>query len=402
MNIYTNKRCAFLFLFLAASAVLFSGCTTPPSPDGGDDGFIDWPAVPGDSGTNATNQTQGGEKLLPCSDSPNVLAKDACLVQAAKNTKNSTLCSLIYTLDKKDACLLNFEDGTSAFCQKYTSALLKDECYYNIAKATKSIDDCNLIGSSEKRQECIQLLLPTCEQKNTLYERDLCKAFKEGDSSLCPDEACVFDLAKNRTNDDLCDAINASANRLACKSYVLDYDKCLLEANKVIRDLCYQIWGQKADSPSICGKASVDYNYGNLCYLNLSITRKDYSICKYSTSEEKDNDCYTEYAKVHNTLRPCDAILSETVKNKCLNEVASKYGTASYCNNITTYAWRTTCFSGIIVGGGALKLDDCNAIAYSEWQERCWNTLAYQKQDKEICMLLSDPDDRKECSDQIG
>ena len=182
MKINTIAVCAALVVL----ALFFAGCSQQQPP--ADNGTTDWfPTVNVTNGTTGhpagTNASQN-TSATPCSDSPNVLAKDACLLAIATSTQNGTFCTFIYTLDKKDQCLKNFEDGTPSYCQKYTSGALKDDCYQKIALANMTMAGCNLIVDSAKRAACLQLLVPSCDQLPSAADKAKCNAFKQSDPSL--------------------------------------------------------------------------------------------------------------------------------------------------------------------------------------------------------------------------
>ncbi|MBM3228929.1 hypothetical protein FJZ26_00705 [Candidatus Parvarchaeota archaeon] len=399
---YCLRLAAAIILILAASLLLF-GCTQKKQ--GQDSPKGQWPNV--DVGGQEGDDSGGGQEEVEtkglCLDSPNVLAKDSCLVALAAKDSNLTLCSYIYTTEKKDSCLKNFEQLNTSYCLQYSSQALKDDCIYNSAVGLSSINDCNLISSGEKRLSCLEALAPACESKPTEQEVARCKAMKQGKPELCPDDSCVFDLAKDKSDSQMCNSINATreAATIACKSYSTGTDYCSQEPNLVKKDYCYELWAEKSNNLTLCGRASSTYGYSDSCYLNLTLSRKDYTVCQESSAQDKRYSCYIEFAKAFGDLSPCEVISSETAKNNCYNSAASSTGRASMCNNISTYAWRRTCYSGIIQSGKLLDLFDCTQVQLEEWKGRCISTLAYQIQNKTICTFLP-TSEVNECERQIG
>ncbi|HQT45067.1 MAG TPA: hypothetical protein PLO51_03755 [Candidatus Micrarchaeota archaeon] len=403
-----NKKHIAVFIAAFALALFIAGCTQPtPQPPANE--TVYWPPSQGNNTTSTvSNQSTGAQGTSSlCSSQPNVLLKDDCLVKAAFDSKNSSICSYIYTSEKKDDCLSFFEDGTLAYCGQYSNTSYRNTCMYKVALAGNTTAGCNVIGDSSLRADCISRLAPTCGSQPTAYLVQKCNAFKDSNPALCPDNSCIYDLAKNLSNASICDsiAINESdAVKASCRSYATGADMCSQLSLSVVQDYCYQLLAQKSQNPATCSKASTDYGYQQNCYVNLSILKNDYTICLQNPSSLDKNDCLTQYALATGSADGCSSIdvQAVTATNRCYNVAAQTSKMASLCNNISTYSWRVTCYSGLIQAGRQLDLNDCTQISDHAWNERCISTLAYQQQNSSVCDFIRDTAGVASCKSQFS
>lgn len=403
------KKHMFLFLALAAFALFFSGCTGPQQPQqpGQNSSQNDTVYWPPSAGNNTSSGSGTVTSMSPCSDEPNVISKDSCLVKLASDSKNSTLCSYIYSNDQKDKCLSYFEDGSSEYCGKYSGADYKSLCLYNFAMASQAMSNCNLVDNSTLRQECLDKLAPTCESQPSAYLVAKCKAFKDVNPALCPDSACIYALAKNQSDASMCDSLNSSSSDaigISCRSYATGSDLCSGISNKVVRDYCYELWAESSLNVGMCSQASTDFGYRQKCLLNISIITMDYKPCLKNPSSLDADDCLVQYASLTGDTSGCTSIDSyaETARNKCYNLAAQTAKKASICNNIDVYTWRVTCYSGLIQAGQKLDLNDCALISDTAWNERCLTTLAYQTQNATVCDFIRDTSSVQGCKAQFS
>ncbi|MFA5106163.1 MAG: hypothetical protein WC506_04340 [Candidatus Micrarchaeia archaeon] len=402
-----EKKHMFLLLALAAFALIFSGCTgaTPqPGDNASQNETVYWPPS---AGNNTSSGQGGGVSASPCSDQPNVISKDSCLVKLASDTKNSTVCGYIYSNDQKDKCLSYFEDGTASYCGKYSGTDYKNLCLYNVAIASQTMSNCNQVDNATLRQECLDKLAPTCDSQPSEYLIMKCKAFKDVNPALCPDNSCIYSLALNQSNASICDSLNSSASEaigLSCRSYATNSDSCAGISNKVVRDYCYELWAESSLDSAMCSQASTDFGYRQKCLLNISVMTMDYKPCLQNPSSLDADDCLVQYASITGDTAGCTSIDSyaQTARNKCYNLAAQAAKKASICNYIDVYTWRVTCYSGLIQAGQALDLNDCVLISDTAWNERCLTTLAYQKQNASICDFIRDTPAVQSCKSQLS
>ncbi len=403
-----NKRHIAAFIAVFALALFIAGCTQP-TPQAPANETVYWPPSQANNTTSTvSNQTTGNQGTSSlCSSQPNVLLKDDCLVKAASDTKNSSICGYIYTSEKKDTCLSFFEDGTLAYCGQYSNATYRNSCMYKVALAGNTTAGCNVIGDATLRADCIKRLAPTCGSQPTAYLVQKCNAFKDSNPALCPDNSCIYDLALNQSNASICDSINSTqsdAPRVACQSYTTGSDECAGISNQVVRDYCYELWAEKMLKPSMCSMASTGYDYQQNCYQNLSITMSDYTICLQDSNSLDADNCLVAYAAATGNTDGCPSIDSyaQTGRNTCYNNAAVTSKKASLCNNISVYSWRVTCYSGLIQAGQPLDLNDCSQISDVGWSERCLTTLAYQQQNSSICDFIRTTTSVQSCKKQFS
>ncbi len=405
-----GKKHMLLFVSIALFAIMFSGCTKPATPEPLANETVYWPPSSGDNSSIAANATTNGNSgtlSVPCSDKSNVISKDECLVAKASDSKNSTLCGYIYSNSQKDKCMSYFEDGSVSYCGQYVDFSYRNLCLYKVALAKKSIGDCNTLDDVTLRSNCISALAQTCESESSDYLVKKCRAFKDSNPALCPDNSCIYDLAKNMSNVSVCDSLPSNESNaiiVSCRSFASDADLCSTIGNVVVKDYCYELWAEKKLSPDICAKASKDFNYQQKCYLNISIAKEDFLICLQNPSDLDDADCITQYAAATGKSEGCSRIneMAVTPRNRCYNEAAKTSKKASICNNIDVYNWKITCYSGLVQAGSLLDLNDCALISEDAWGERCLSTLAYQQQNKSVCDFIRSTDAISSCKNQFN
>lgn len=190
--------------------------------------------------------------------------------------------------EEKNLCLAHAKKDVS-YCKKITTDLGKRTCYFGLSMISGDIDVCGGINyDSNLRQLCYYSFVNalywenksdkiTTNHCNKLPEpdRSTCRAYKEGDVSLC----------KNNVN-------------------------CLT---------CFE------QPMSFCttgkGKA-LEY-----CIRDRAMTSKDISTCETLTGEKRE-DCIGDFAgHITQDISTCDMITSIPVRNTCYKDVAVQSGT---------------------------------------------------------------------------
>jgi len=234
-----------------------------------------------------------------------------------------------------------------------------------------------------------------CEAVSDTAIKSSCSVLLLEDSSECLEdsyEGCIYDLAKVNLNVSLCEEINTSFNRNSCKA-ILNNDKAycdILEPS--LRDNCYDT---VYNYLSRRGTIENDYSYCDLidsvsmngtCMQKINNSEHfnhltNHSICEhfaFDYNETLNNDTYQEiyscyaYHAVNDNASPC-----ESIKN-VVNLTDSMYDECtSLRSNDLTYCYQFN----------------------STKRDKCYAHFAYKRNDTLVCR---DAYDRDECLNLAG
>jgi len=183
-------------------------------------------------------------------------------------------------------------------------------------------------------------------------------------------------------------------------------DKCWL--NLAIRanneKFCSKASGYKQMCLSILEKDksscdNVDPEIKNDCYYSLAFVRNDMGLCEKGISKSilqfpnpqvlfpnSPVECKIDVAVKTGSLKSCDK-LPTTSKNLCIKELAYEYHDQNYCELLSN-SDRNYCINEISARKASLSSDtsQCKAISNIVFRKKCFEYLAVNTQNHEMCL----------------
>jgi hypothetical protein len=364
----------FIIVGVGILLVLFMGKVEPPTP----------PAPP--NITNVTNVTN----ITP-SD-----CDDNCLLDSAISLNLLNICDNINDSSISQKCYLNFADTYLTACLEIEDKSTFNSCVKLHAVEKNDISICSNLDEANI-QSCKTLIDP-CFGK-TGSEQNLCFALSKKDYSLCKgEEECIFNYSKTTKTTQACSVFPDDVNEQACKSIVLNTDKCFELPLYSQKDLCYQIYAMKSDDNVICTAISPDSLYALECFSYFSVEKGDQSLCDMLSLDNKWA-CYTNYSLNSGDLSGCDSIhkLATTARFNCFFKYAKSRGDPSACDLISNLGQAGTCYVGSIMNNTLLDLETCKDVQVVDWKNKCFMQSAKLQNDTSICNFIETENERKSC-----
>jgi hypothetical protein len=274
---------------------------------------------------------------------------------------------------------------TDGGCVPEWSCTEWSECSFN-GLQTRSCTDLNSCGTNAGKPEESRTCeaINYCDKVSDSSIKAECNMLFLEDPSFCNEEAyegCLYDLAKITLNISLCDEINSSFTRNSCKAIVENDDHYCDILVPSLRDLCYTTLDNYLSQRGIaesddyyCGLIDDDYLSSN-CY--TIVGRKDfldysndYSVCEEFDFDYNETDyqsifsCYVYHLGLGN-----DEVCNTTNKVENLTEVFFDECEALVDNDLTY------CY-------------DLNGTE----RDRCYAHFAYLRNNTLICRDASNND----------
>ncbi|MCX8194654.1 MAG: hypothetical protein N3G22_00895 [Candidatus Micrarchaeota archaeon] len=393
----TARWLAFAMAAAVFLLILIAGCTEKkPAPIVGEE-------VAENASRNGSEKNETA--LSPCKEG-NVLQRDECFYNLARERGDVELCKNIYSVEKIDWCYSLFANKSLEVCRKISNPELRVECLTENARREKSEEICNLIADYDKRLVCLKNVLPECMLLLDLEKRGLCIALEKEDYSYCSSDWCYYEYAKNKSDTSACEKISTPAERHACRAVVKrDFLECKLASFAAVQDYCLELASKRLGDPSGCDLATAGSDYRNRCYLHFAAERKDERFCEKVEPEmavgsgTDRNWCYSEFAKETADVSVCTKIKISLLKAGCYYAAAMANRMPSLCNGLETGSQRTECYANSIlhVEEGPVA-DDCGKVSDTAWKDKCYYRAAIVAYDKEICKFISQAsDDARNC-----
>lgn len=161
------------------------------------------------------------------------------------------------------------------------------------------------------------------------------------------------------------------------------------------------------------------------CLANVSIELQDLSICKQIETNKHKDYCLAVIAGQTQDLSSCALIRSSDEKDSCYYSMAYDNDNPHLCDNIKSQSQRDVCYYGINNGINDpticfkiqgdqhkkscyedfflyMKIDnpaqsDCQLVDQQNEKDTCYNTLAINEKDVDICNNISDTIKKEEC-----
>jgi hypothetical protein len=348
---------------------------------------------------NASSMNAREAEEQPCS-SGNVLQKDECFASLAKKSMDQKYCRNIYSIDKLDECYFLFAGSDLEACKKISNPQMKWNCLLANAKMEKSEEICRLIENDSMRAECLKAVLPPCMLILDESKRALCFAVEKGNPSLCTNDWCLFEYAKNKTDPSACGLISQEFARYACTAIVKgEISICSLSEKEPLRDACYMNYSIETGTPSGCDLATAGSSYANSCYLHFAVKYNDAKYCKKPLQEGQRDECYSDFAKLTANASACSKVINTLNKLGCYRAAAIWNRMPSLCNDIETAIGMRDCYAASIlyVDAGPLP-SDCKNVKNDDWRNKCYYIAAIKENNGTYCEFASDGPDKEECN----
>ncbi len=251
------------------------------------------------------------------------------------------------------SCLSNTQKESVdklSICEQIQDGNLKNSCYHKIAGATQDVSICNL--------------------------------FKNKD-------ACFFIIGTKKRDSYYCELIQNEDTKFSCYS---DLNKIDLELCKKLKDSrlskhCHDEYyihqATKLENESLCNKIEDEY-IQNRCIINISVSKKDSSLCKNIQTLNR-NLCIQ---KVNAVLSMENLQLCEKFNfSFCFKNFAVKNQDESLCNKISDKIGRDTCLEEVAIAKKDIAL--CRKIEDISYQNSCIGRIGEILKDTSICAIVN-------------
>lgn len=375
---------------LLAAMLAFSGCTQNNGP------VVEQQPPIGEPEQNTTVQA------TPCGTG-NIVQKDDCFFELARNGSDPEICRNIYSIDKLDSCYALFAPSNLEVCRKITNGDMRAGCLLQNAESQKSEEICNLIEDEQKRGECLQKVLPPCMAISDSDARALCLAIDKNSSALCNSDACLLAYAENKSDEGACEGIIVQVDRYVCMAVIEDsVAACKKAALSPVQDSCVEKASMLLDTWGGCDLATAQTDYRNRCYMYFAVKDRNPTICTKAAPEEARDDCYVNYSIETANVSSCTKVLESLNKVGCYYHAASINRMPSLCNPLSIWSQKTDCYSLSILTEKGPVPSDCPLVDSTEWRDKCYYTAARATYDPSLCAFVGPGSDKDNCDALFG
>jgi hypothetical protein len=346
-------------------------------------------------------ESQKTEEKTNCATG-NVLQRDECFFSLAKNNSNPDLCKNIYSIDKIDECYLYFAEkkGTD-FCLKVTDFEKKDNCLLESGIKEKSKEICEKIGNLEKKKECLKQAYSVCALIDDIERQNLCFALERNNYSECKSTLCLYNYAKNKSNEKACLEIESPKDRFSCLAVVKkEQEYCENLEYQSERDFCFKNYSIERKDDQVCEKITNETIYSKDCYSFFALYYNKTYFCEKISKQADKYECLILYASKNANTTACEKIDETINRGICYIKAASENRMPSLCNDLPTISSRQSCYSQTILNNpdGPL-IFDCPNIKEKLWEEKCYFQAAIKTKTKEYCNYIKTQDEKEKCLD---
>ncbi|MCC7552349.1 hypothetical protein KO317_01640 [Candidatus Micrarchaeota archaeon] len=231
-------------------------------------------------------------------------------------------------------------------------------------------------------------------------KKRICLSIKENDFSICENDECLLEFAKNKSSEEACGEIEISADQYYCLSIIKNKEQCYLAPNNNAKDKCLADYAWHTKDESLCRKITQENSqWKKHCYLAIAVTEMDCKKCNFDTlgqSSEKD-ECRREYARLTGDTSCCTDLWSKSWENDCYRQAAFDNNNPSLCNGITNHYHRWQCYQGVFNSGNPKEIEECRNISDLEWEGRCIINIAVLQNNSEICEEITTNQEKDNC-----
>ncbi len=231
-------------------------------------------------------------------------------------------------------------------------------------------------------------------------QKRICLSIHENNYSVCENDECLLEFAKNKSNEEACDQMEFEATKYYCLSIVKNKEQCTLAPSTNGKNKCLADYANYTGEESLCRKISQETGeYKKQCYLAIAIHEMNCTKCNFNTlgqSGDKD-ECRRDYARLTGDTSCCTDLWSKSWENDCYRQAAFDNNNPSLCNDITNNYHRWQCYQGVFNSGNPKKIEECNKISDLEWEGKCITNIAVLQNDSSICEEITTQQEKRNC-----
>ena len=263
-----------------------------------------------------------------------------------------------------DICLMENE-----MCDKIKTPELRDQCFYNQF-------ECNLINDNEKKEDCYSILIEReCQGSDS---PSLCKALLTDNVEYCGlNEECLINYAYEINDESLCEKIETSFKKSACKAIVNKaWNICYQEEKyEATQSECLKIYSTITNMGNTICDGLTESRYLYDCLSSVALNTNNEKLCARILIYNTRRDCYFNLAYEYDRPEVCDLSPEQNDADFCRTRIANKLYKPVICESIMDPKYKWGCFGDSIVKDKTL-MSECNKIngnLYPEWKSLCQN-----------------------------
>jgi hypothetical protein len=172
-----------------------------------------------------------------CSKIKSQQLRDSCVAELAKKKMDLSVCELIKLEKTKNYCREQIAVLTQnqSICLQIDDSYWRDNCHFQLAKDKNNGQYCLKITNEKQRRTCFK------EVALATNDVDLCEPLP-----LIEREGCVFRIAKNLRDGEICQQIRRPFNQDVCRFKIAklnrDPELCEMISISTIRQECHNLF----------------------------------------------------------------------------------------------------------------------------------------------------------------
>ncbi|MCS7109745.1 MAG: hypothetical protein NZ903_03040 [Candidatus Micrarchaeota archaeon] len=360
------------------------------------------------------NVSNGTNLTIPTKCEDLLVGKEKCIIERAYNNNNIEDCELLLEISPENKsyyveCVSKLSYYDYNYCSKLELPIA-DECY--MAAAAKFGDSaCNMINNSSVRKDCLlRDYKEECRKLNGTYERNVCNAVAQRNSSYCEKissanqkDECYLNYSLT-LSEDKCSKISNLGMRTACESLLTKNVQCGSLGDIYSKDYCYQYYAVYSSSCSWCNVIQTQ-TYKDDCYKRCVLIAKEMQFCNEISTEHKRDECYLEYSLLAKDVRGCNEIVLLMKKRFCVERVAKSNAMPSECEtllNTTAFSKRdvTNCYL-IVIAESQVSFQNCIKMNDGYYRDLCIDmAIKRERLATDYCEYILDEALKNECKKQ--
>jgi hypothetical protein len=327
---------------------------------------------------------------------------DPCILRDAVSKKDPALCHTIASASIQQSCFEQISTDSMEACEAVLDGSKKQACVTSFAVAGGDITICDKLAGAAKTS-CRSVVDPCADSS----DRKLCLAMEASNPALCQnDKGCLLNYSLSKSDASSCGLIQDRVSATACKSTVLNSDKCYDLGIGSPRDYCYELFAIYSGEYLTCTQITTDSIYAVDCYSLYAAHEGNYTLCDSDGLDLNNRwTCYTNYSLITGDISGCSGIhdLATTNKFKCAFEFAKLHGNPSACELIGETSSKRTCYEGsILYSNTNLDWRNCAGVTNFEWRNKCYTEGAKMEKDITVCAYISEPFALESCRSSYG
>jgi len=231
-------------------------------------------------------------------------------------------------------------------------------------------------------------------------QKKICLAIYENNFSICENQECLIEFAKNKSSEDACNQIETESYKYYCLSIIKGTEQCLLAKSENGKNKCLADYANYTGEENLCTKITEENGeFKKQCYLSIAIKELNCTKCKFNTLGESalKDECRRDYAKITGDTSCCSDLWSKSWENDCYRQAAFDNGKAYLCNDIENNYHRWQCYQGVFNTGNPKEIEECKKISNEEWIGKCITNLAVLQNNSNLCTEITTEQEKRNC-----